>query len=438
VTVDAGQAGAFQPEGTGLPGSAAGAAPRPVSCAPDAPLRDLAALLADVGTAAVVGLGAACRGARELWAHQHRALVHLVEHHGFRSLALEEDWTLCLEFDRYVCSGEGDLPAVLAASRSLWCTRELLTTLSWIRARNAASPDDPVRVVGLNADSTRAAAYDVVADYIRSANPPNAGAILAALARLHPGHDIAGHIWRYRSLPDRRDLLDTARRLNALMADLEPHPRRALALRHCAAIADFYEYHDKEPGQVLAYAAPRMAENLLRWHEHTGHRIAYWGGIAHTLTATERVLSDPALSGRSTGSRLRELLAGSYVSIGLTMGQGHVPQLVPPAAPGLSEALLDTLSPHEAYAIPLKALSLTSGQTTPPPALRSAPAALRVVGPGYTAESDPGCVMTGGSLADWFDIVIHTRRVTPTTPLRDEHAPDAPRTRNWKEDRPSP
>ncbi|GAA1940494.1 erythromycin esterase family protein [Kitasatospora viridis] len=411
-------------------GPAANAGPQPLSCDPDAPLGDLAALLAHTATAAatVVGIGASCRGARELWAHQHRILRHLVERRGFRSLAIEEDWTFCLELDRYVCSGEGDLPSLLAGSRSLWCTEELLATLSWIRDRNAALPEDPVRVVGLNADSTRATAYEVVADFVRATDPPQRGLILAALAALHPGDDIAAHVWWYRSLPDRGELLDAARRLSTLMAEAEPHPLRALAQRHCAAIVDFHEYHDRAPEQVLAHAAPRMASNVLWWQEQTGHKIVYWGGIAHTLTATERTLSEPALTQPSTGSRLREVLGPCYASIGLTLGQGHVPQHVPPAGPGLSEALLDTLSDHDAYGIPL-----TPGQSPSLPLGLRGPAALRAIGPGYTPESDPGCVMTGGTLADWFDVLIHTHRTRPTTPLWSGRAPGAPSTRNWKE-----
>lgn len=131
---------------------------RPVSSDPDAPLDDLVDVLSQACGATVVGLGTSCRGAHELWAHQHRALRHLVESGGFRSLALEEDWTLCLQLDEYVRTGVGEIHELMSTARSLWSTRELLHTLSWIRVWNEAHPHNLVRVFGLNADSTRAVA----------------------------------------------------------------------------------------------------------------------------------------------------------------------------------------------------------------------------------------------------------------------------------------
>ncbi|MEU7615754.1 erythromycin esterase family protein [Micromonospora rifamycinica] len=403
--------------------SASGARARPVSSDPEAPLDDLVDVLSQACGATVVGLGTSCRGANELWAHQHRALRHLVVYGGFRSLALEEDWTLCLQLDEYVRTGVGDIHELMATARSLWSTRELLHTLSWIRVWNEAHPHDLVHVFGLNADSTRTVAYEDVARYADAvAKPAQREHIVQVLKLLDPGSDIAAHIWRYRSLaPEgRAELLRAARGLHTMVAELGPHPLSAYALRQCDAITDFHEYHDRVPADVLAYAAPRIARDLVWWHKYTGHKIVYWGGIAHTVNASERALSKPMLLQRSTGSWLREHFADAYVSIGLTFGCGDVPQRIPPPLAGLLEASLETLSAAHSFALAGSCLG-------------SRPAIVRIVGPDYSTENNPDCIASGGTLEEWFDLVIHTRRVTPAAPLRAEESPSSAARKNWRD-----
>src|SRR4029453_2527519 len=69
---------------------------------PRAPLTDLRPLRNMVRHATVVGLGGSTRGAHELFAITHRILRFMVEQLGFRSLALEEDWTKGIQIDEYV------------------------------------------------------------------------------------------------------------------------------------------------------------------------------------------------------------------------------------------------------------------------------------------------------------------------------------------------
>lgn len=56
--------------------------------------------------------------------------------------------------------------------------------------------------------------------------------------------------------------------------------------------------------------------------------------------------------------------------------------------------------------------------TSPPDSIRAwleEPAKLRLIGPRYDPADDAS--MTGGSLVEWFDIIIHTREVRPTRSL---------------------
>src|SRR5829696_1191435 len=117
---------------------------------PAAPLDDLAPLGPRVRGAAVVGVGGTTGGAHELSALTHRILRYLVEHHGIRALAIEDDWRIGRALDDHVRTGAGDPRAVLAGAWPPWRTEEVVDVVHWTRTRNEAHPDDPVRIVGLD------------------------------------------------------------------------------------------------------------------------------------------------------------------------------------------------------------------------------------------------------------------------------------------------
>ncbi len=137
-----------------------------------------------------------------------------------------------------------------------------------------------------------------------------------------------------------------------------------------------------------------LAADVLAWHESTGHRIVYWGGLAHTTP--REVDGHPSL-----GARLRERFGAGYAHVGLTLGAVETGE-VPPPAPEFAEAVLNSAEPA-AYALDLH------GDT--PDAARAwleGSALVRVVGPRY----DPAVRLEGGSLARWFDAVVHVRDTT--------------------------
>ncbi|MFI8812175.1 erythromycin esterase family protein [Streptomyces sp. NPDC055082] len=54
-----------------------------------------------------------------------------------------------------------------------------------------------------------------------------------------------------------------------------------------------------------------------------------------------------------------------------------------------------------------------------------APARTRVIGPVYDPADNAAHRLSGGSLADWFDILLHSRVVTPVRFLEQEPSPAA-------------
>jgi erythromycin esterase len=140
----------------------------------------------------------------------------------------------------------------------------------------------------------------------------------------------------------------------------------------------------------------RVADITIAWHEQTGHRIVYWGGLAHTANGLA--------TGRNAGSYLRARFGSGYVSIALTFHHGSLPSIVDVPPADYVEAVLGAVD-LETYLLEIH------GRW--PESVREwldSPAKTRLIGPGIHE-------LLGPSLWSWFDFVLHTRRVTPAHSL---------------------
>lgn len=170
------------------------------------------------------------------------------------------------------------------------------------------------------------------------------------------------------------------------------------------------------PGAGLAEIERAIADDTIRWHEHTRqkhehtrHKTVYWGGLAHTAVGDPRSVSSPALqTHRNAGGHLREHFGSGYASVALTFHHGtHYP--APPAE--FAEAVLGSVD------LPAYFLDLRTRRPAPVDAWLDAPTRTRLVGPFYDAREDADHYLSGGSLAEWFDAVAHVREVTPVRAL---------------------
>jgi erythromycin esterase len=381
---------------------------------PRAPLVDLAPLADMVGDASVVGVGRPTHGAHELSTLTHRVVRLLVERLGFRSLALEEDWTTGIPIDEYLRTGRGDPRALIEGASPPHRTEELLDVLRWLRAYNELHPADPVRFVGLDISGVDALAYDAVAAHMQRTAPHRLDELHAYYATLRPAARTDEHTEWYRTQRDKQPYIDHARRAYHLVQGLPAGPGTALAAHHAQAIVDFYELYAIDAMTSMSYIESCLAKNTIWWHQHTGHKIVYWSG-SHSAVGHARTVTFPPAppkTGRSAGSYLREHFRGRYVSVGLSFHHGAVPNPVPAPTPGRADALLGSTS-LAAYLLDLRA-----DQPDPVRKRLQASAKLRLIGPNYNPDDDAAHHMSGGSLNDWFDIVIHHRQATPTHPLR--------------------
>ncbi|MFF3926423.1 erythromycin esterase family protein [Paenibacillus lactis] len=169
---------------------------------------------------------------------------------------------------------------------------------------------------------------------------------------------------------NKQRFIDDARLTYQLIAKLPRNDGHELALQYARFILGFYEYEGFESLDL----DHRMAKNMIWWHENTGDKVMYWGGIAHT--AKDILLT----TGSSAGSYLHEHFGAGYTSLGLTFHHGLGADYIPESSAEFAEAFLGEVDLN-AYLLNLNA--------TQPDAVRTwlnAPTKIRVIGPYYDLE----------------------------------------------------
>lgn len=404
---------------TALLGGCAGRPPVPewvdrtavplVTADPSAPLDDLAPLRDAVGDAEVVGLGESVHGAADELTLKHRALRVLVEQLGFRSIAWEEDWTTGRQIDAYLTSGTGDPDELVARMSPQWHSREVVDVLRWLREFNRDRPD-PVRFVGVEYFLTGPAAYDAVDTFVAGVAPDRLAELREHLRAIRPATgDVFAHIQAYASTADKEPFLRHARAVRDLLRALPSGPDHELAVHTAEQIVAFYEHFALPEPDSHAYRDAHAADNLAWWHALTGDRVAYWAASPHTVDGPQVRLvgaDGGELRFPSAGSHLRERFGPRYVSVGFTfdhgsvgVGDGQTAELPVPAAGWFEQPL--GASGYDRFVLDLRA-------PAPPAVAGWLDAPITTRGP-----SGPGSVADGGTARQWFDVLVHSRRVTP-------------------------
>ncbi len=391
---------------------------------PTAPIDDLEPLRDIVGDAVIVGLGGSTYGAREQFTTIHRVVRFLVEELGFRAVATEEDWDVALPLNDYVRSGYGDLDALMKESGVPWRVAEMRDAVEYLRQWNATHPDDLVQFVGVGVIDTRLPVYDAVTEYVAKVAPGRADELAAHFDVIRPTRP--DHVpWFIMQVKDKDPYVEHARQALRLVQESGGSGKgHDLAVQHARQIVAFYEhyaYHLVDDG----YRDEQMAENLRWWHQYSGDKIAYWSTNAHSVRAESLDISVPprgSLTFKPTGATLASLFGDGYVSIGLTYDHGTVNSgwSAPPFAARPLETPTQPEDFHErpfANDLPRYLVDLRADADQPVREWLGRTVKGRVIGSVCDDSRPDDHYMTGGSLLDWYDAVIHEQTVTPSTPL---------------------
>ncbi|GAB3433969.1 erythromycin esterase family protein [Actinophytocola sediminis] len=388
------------------------------------PLRDIEPIGDMVGDADVVGIGPSTYGGHEQFTQAHRIIQILVERLGFRTVATEEDWDVARELDHYVLTGEGDLDTLVKGTGVPWRVGEVRDLLAWIRQYNISHDDDPVRFVGVGVIDTRPASYAEVSAYVEATAPDRLAELAGHFDVIRPTRP--NHVrWFISEVTDKDRYVEHARAAAALVTSLsgpDAHQQAWIAqqARQIVGFYEHYAHHLTDDG----YRDEKMAENLVWWHKHTGHRIAYLSTSAHSVRSDGLTINVPprgTLTFKPTGGHLREAFGDKYFSIGITFTHGTVNSGwgLPPfssgpiAAPTLANGFVEPAFHN--YASPRYLLDLRRGAPQIVRDWLASPVKARIIGSICAADQPPeGYYMTGGSLAEWYDVLLHEKELTPT------------------------
>ncbi|WP_161606379.1 erythromycin esterase family protein [Microlunatus speluncae] len=388
---------------------------------PAASLDDLRALHRPLAGSTLVGLGEPGHNIAEVSTLKHRLVRFLVEQRGFRSLIWEEDWSTGLLVDEYVRTGAGDLEVLIKDFSPAWRNQEVIDLLTWVRAYNARHPHDQVHFVGAEHYATRSHVYRRLSSYVAEVAPgqhPEAEELITALLP-DPKQTIGQYARDYHenySAETKQLYLRRAARLRAIVDGIgRPAGDRhhSLARQMARQIEAFYIHYSLLWADIPSYRDAGSARTIEWWLGHSRTRAVYWAATPHTSRAPKISINTPAGSTSyvPAGSHLARRYGSRYRVICLAFDHGTYRTLqgatveLPRPLPTWYEHRFRDLD-HEQ-----SALDLTERT---PGAVRdwlAAPFRAR----GYP-EAGHASDATGGILADWADVIIHRRTVTPADP----------------------
>jgi erythromycin esterase len=281
----------------------------------------------------------------------------------------------------------------------------MAAALEWIRAFNHDHPGDPVRIFGVKPAQATPADYDAVLDHARRAAPHWLAELAAHLEPIRTAHDIDEHVQRARGLHPGRPFAEHARDALAIIEDLAEELPGSSALERMRLIVDFHERSVAGRGEY-AGDAQVWAETIIGYQRRTGHRVAYWDGIAHTSATPTTLGLAPGDGPKPTvGSVLRRHYDTAYASIAIGFHHGDLGvATVPDPDPDWLDARLTTAD-RPARWLDLRQADLRRRW--------AGPATARVISGVYDPSRDAAEHLAVASLPDAFDVIVHIRQVTP-------------------------
>jgi len=262
------------------------------SVEPSADESDLAPLLPLIKDARIIALSDATHGTHEFFSIKQRLIPFLIKHANVRTVVFEAPYGEIEALNDYVKTGNGDPAAALHIDDYFfWNAEEVLDTIHWIRAWNAAG-NPPVEVTGADAYHTRTSITRVVSQLD--------GDVRTDAARAYDcvsNINVATAQWYRDSC--HASVMSVRPMLEAAHAPFD--------VLHGARIV--------EQGEESLARDSAMAENIARLADRSGSgNYVVWGHNEH-FTRTASTLNDPSGT-KTAGAYLAERYGSAYVAIG--------------------------------------------------------------------------------------------------------------------------
>jgi erythromycin esterase len=367
----------------------------------------------------VIGLGEATHGSREFGDLRLMLTRYLVEHHGFRLVALEASVSRLAVLDRYV-HGAGEPDSITTIVETGWIGRRALRELVvWLRQWNERHPGDPVQLLGLDPQENEIARRDL-RDLIARAYPQAVERYTAVERELAAADSQASVFGNSNVDASARLFLREIVALGetdapAMMRLMDPTVVRA-GLEAAHLLLQFAEFN---AGEADSWSRSRdwyMAVNLLEALESAPQtKAVVWAHNAHVAAPTDR-----STASQPMGSWLRATLGCRYGALAVTFGQGAFVAQIPNDLE--DDLAIDTLprAPDESIEGILGALHETGTLTTWPcetsvagvPEWLQKPQRMHWVGALFTPGTDPSEAFRLFRLVNDFDGIAFIPIVT--------------------------
>jgi erythromycin esterase len=360
---------------------------------------DLAPLLPLAGNARVVALGDATHGTHELFTLHNRLAKFLIEHAGFRTVALEGPYDL-EKLDAYVKAGEGDPAAALQVEAYFfWHVEEALELVQWIRAWNAAG-NPTVSIASIDAVIPNAATAAVVG-YLRGADPAAADRAAARYACLDDYWTRSSYI--YLPAEYHAQCRDG---VLAVRADVEAHRDESETFERALHAARVAEQAVEDFDTERLSRDRHLAENIL-WNAARAKTIVI-GHMVH-FGRIDYDFNGPVIV--SAGEILAKELGSDYVTVASATYSGRVTILLP-----TGPSIVDIVPPPAADVTQTLARGAMPMMIVP---LRNAPRWLsgkqqwRIAATNANFAARPTFTINGDLVAGW-DALIYVESTSAT------------------------
>ncbi|MFL5485524.1 MAG: erythromycin esterase family protein [Gemmatimonadaceae bacterium] len=385
------------------------------SRAPTTPLDSLAA------RARVIGIGEATHGSRELNDFRLSAVHRLVEHNGYRIIAIEASTARLDVLNKYVSGAIDEGPQVTRALEAGWIGRRAQRQLlPWLRQWNRTHQGEKVSLIGVDPQDNEIA-RDSLSAFLSRAYGSDFMAKLAPMFRVFAAADSQTLVFGDSNV-------DSATRATSLQLlatlDLDA-PVLALrfgsgpveaSLNAVRQLVQFAEFNASGGGLTNRSRDYFMALNLSSALAATGRNskavfLAHNAHVAHPQNRSPNA--------RTTGAWLREWLGCEYAALATSFGEGaFVAQIPNDPADRLAVSQLPASPPESIDAI----LSRINGGaaivawpchvTLAIPSWLTRPHPMHWVGGLFAPGSAPSDAFRSFDLLKDFDGVFYLPRVT--------------------------
>ncbi|MFE9131623.1 erythromycin esterase family protein [Streptomyces sp. NPDC007148] len=323
---------------------------------PAADLTDLEVLRSIVGDARVVAIGEGAHFVTEFSTVRQRLTRFLAEQCGFTHFALEYSFAGADVLDTWLAGGDDRPLGEVSPAAGNWGAADLM---EWLRTHNTTSRS-PLRFAGIDVPEAGGALRPVLeplADYLAEADPASLPLVQTALqisdaflagADSGAGSGAAAAPAWARLPADRQDALSAALarlglRIGAIrpLAEARTGAHRTAVAERLLAGACTVDYMFRAMNALftgtnstadLSVRDLYMAQTLA-WHLEQAGPGARFVLAAHNnhIQKTPAVF-DGTMAALPMGQHLARMLGGTYVAIGLTHTDDHVPEMRPDAS----------------------------------------------------------------------------------------------------------